>query len=385
MAKSATKKGKQPAAPVRAPSPAASDSSSASPGSSGSSSASEDGNASSSSASSGRSSASPPPQPVKRVDPSTQKYTAPEGFKAVKVNKAHSELDWDALQEDKDLELWAVRVPAGMKAKHLDGLTITMPDKEVTNPRQPVGHIKSKKAGDFDVYLAPGASSSKRKRSGNDEEELVSGAAELQGLVPLVPRKSQGNKLYQAPRPIAHTLVINRALPSSVVASASAASAFNNGHSTLISSQPSPVPGAILSATELTDASAAKKKKDAVLGTNGRTQPEELLKFRLHLPGMKAVGGRGEYNNPPTAEEMEAYSQSQLPVEFAAPVAEDKAEEDVEMGEAPIAEEVPSQEGVKSEGEEGKKDKKKKEKGEKKRKEKGEVDKSPKKKRVKTE
>ncbi|GAA5888152.1 hypothetical protein JCM6882_000299 [Rhodosporidiobolus microsporus] len=383
MAKSTTKKGKQPAAAPRAPSPAPSNSSSASPGSSGSSSSSDDGNDSdSSSSSSGRaSSASPAPQAVKRVDPSTQKYSAPEGFKPAKASKAHEQLDWDELNDDKELELWAVRVPAGMKAKHLDGLTITLPDKEVTNPRQAVGHIKSKKGGDFDVFLAPGASSGKRRRAGDDDaEELVSGAAELQGLVPLVPRKSQGNKLYQAPRPIAHTLVINRALPPSVLASTSAASSFNNGHSTLISSQPSPVPGAILSAAELTDASAAKKRKEQVLGKTGRSQPSELLKFRLDLPGMKAVGGRGEFNNPPTAEEMEAMSQRQAlaeAVEVSVVVAED-----VEMGEAPGGEVVEDA----AQAEEKKEKKRSKDKGEKKRKEKGEAgEKSPKKKRVKTE
>ncbi|GAA5978821.1 hypothetical protein JCM11641_003574 [Rhodosporidiobolus odoratus] len=372
MAKSTTKKGKQPDT-SKAPSPAPS-SSSASPSSSSSrgDDSDSDSDSSSSSSSSGRDSASPEPRQTqqRRVDPSSQKYTPPTGFKAVKVDKEHADLDWDALNDDKELELWAVRVPAGLKLKHLDGLTLTLPEKGV-DPRQAVGHLTAKKA-DYNVFLSTSTVNNKRKRvEGTEDVEDTPGAKELQSLVPLVPRKREGNKLYQAPRPVTHTLVINRALPPSVLSASSAV--LNEGHSTLIASQPSPVPGAILSAEELTDPSAAAKKRASVLGDKKRTQPEELLKFRLDLPGMKAVGGQGKYHNPPS------------PVEEAAPLegdAEVGGEEDVEMA-APVAEEAAD------EDEKARKKREKKEKKEKKEKRKskgGETEgESPKKKKVKQE
>jgi hypothetical protein len=48
-----------------------------------------------------------------------RKYAPPEGFKAVRVQETHEGLDWDAINEDKELELWAVRVPAGVRLPSL--------------------------------------------------------------------------------------------------------------------------------------------------------------------------------------------------------------------------------------------------------------------------
>ncbi|GAA5862206.1 hypothetical protein JCM8547_007771 [Rhodosporidiobolus lusitaniae] len=390
MAKSSIKKStKRPRTP--SPVPSAS-SSSASPGSAADS--------SSSSSSSGRSSASPEPEQAPqraRVDPSTQKYAPPKGFKPVKpASDVPSDLDWDALNDDKDLELWAVRVPAGIKAKYLDKVTLTLPSPSsaVTDPLQPVGSFSTKSKADFNVFLAPGpssaSSSGKRKRDEAVEEEVtVPGASELQSLVPLVPRKKEGNKLFAAPRPIAHTLLITRALPSSVLASTSSLASLNAGHSTLIVSQPSPVPGAILTASELLNPAQATKKKEKVLGKGGRTQPSELIKFRLDLAGGKGEGGKGRYENKPSEERVKAVrerGEPALPVGVVVPpppvvgVEEGEgqvegAAEDVEMGEAGGEEEVKSPKKEK-------KDKAKKK--EKKSKEAG-ADGEPKKKKVKAE
>ncbi|GAA6026966.1 hypothetical protein JCM8097_006001 [Rhodosporidiobolus ruineniae] len=383
MAKSTSKKDKKSAA-VRAPSPAPS-ASSESPSSS--SDASD--NESSSSSSSRSSSASPAPEQPKinRVDPSTQRYTPPSGLKAVKVSAANDELDWDAINGDKDLELWAVRVPAGLRAKHLDGLTLTLPsDKAVTDPLQPVGHISTKKGGDYAAYLSSvgGPSSNKRRRDGEEAEESEApGAGELKSLVPLLPRKSKDNKLFQAPRPISHTLTLQRSLPASVLSSAASLTSLNAGHSTLIISQPSPVPGAILSAEELLNPADGAKKKEAVLGKGGRTQPSELLKFRLDLPGMKGVGGKGTYDNKPSEAEMRgvliASGREEAPEPETAPKPEEEAAEaeDVEMAEAGAEEASPKKE---------KKSKEKKEKKERRKSKGGDEGESPKKKkRVKAE
>lgn len=263
MARSSTSKGKRAAKPERLPSPApSSSSSSASPSSKGADSDSD--SSSSGSGSDRESSASPEPvavaQPRRDRDPEAlsvhqhlspftlvcllvadslvclcSKYTPPDGFKQVKATAVASGIDWDQIKEDADLELWTVRVPAGVssdssvpfhgigttsdrlldsetqvKTKHLDGLTLTLPDGDLADPVQPVGTFTAKKA-EYNVYLASASSattSSKRRRDEQEDEGAAASgqgpAGELQTLVPLLPRKSQGNKLFQGERKISY-------------------------------------------------------------------------------------------------------------------------------------------------------------------------------------
>lgn len=166
----------------------------------------------------------------------------------------------------------------------------------------------------------------------------------------------------------------------------------------MIISQPSPVPGALLTSEELADPARAAAKKAKVLGKTGRTQPEDKLKFRLDLPGNKGVGGQGKWSHGASEEEMESLRRGVLtPYSFvggsvAFENAEgaqegDAEEEDVEMGdaedEALVA--VPAQEEeevVKVKKEKSKEGKEKKSK----KKDKGvDGEKSSKKKKVKAE
>ncbi|BGP53928.1 hypothetical protein JCM8202v2_001500 [Rhodotorula sphaerocarpa] len=313
MAKSSKSKAASPA--KRAASPSASSSSSASPAPSPKRAAAAD---SDDSDSSRDSSASPEPvepaaaaaagnafEQQRPVDPEALKYSPPEGYKAVKATAAANGIDWDEIKDDPDLELWTVRVPAGVKVKHLDGLTLTLPEGDLADPVQPIGHFTAKKA-EYDVHLASAGASeaataknnNKRKRTDADEAG-ESAAGELQALVPLLPRKSQGNKLYQAPRPVSRTLTITRTMPASVVASTAVLLSHNDGHSTLIRSQPSPVPGAILSAEELLNPDLAAERKRQVRGDAERVQPSELLKERMGaFAGLGAQGGKGQFHNP---------------------------------------------------------------------------------------
>ncbi|GAA5957937.1 hypothetical protein JCM21900_005561 [Sporobolomyces salmonicolor] len=315
MAKSITKGKSKAAAPPPVPSPPSSSSASSS------SSRSDDDSSSSSSGSDRDSSASPEPEAApqqRRVDPSTQKYTPPAGLKAVKDSGKRSMLDWDELNDDQELELWAVRVPAGLKAKHLDKVTIQLPSG-IPTPLQPVAAFSASKS-DYNAFLSTGAAAKASNKRRRDDAEDVAGEGaqggnEMQSLVPLVPRRSQGNKLYQAPRAISRTLLITRALPPTIASLASQPAS----HSSLIASQPSPVPGALLTAAELTDPAAIALKKTA------RVQPEGL-KFRLNLPGMGAKGGEGKWSNGVVLENREA-------VVRASAVAQE-GEGDVEMNEA---------------------------------------------------
>lgn len=204
-----------------------------------------------------------------------------------------------------------------LKAKHLEGVEITLPEGGLADPVQPVAHFSHKKS-EYEVRLS-GGPGGKRKR--DEDDDGVAATSELQSLVPLLPRKAHGNKLYQgefhaetkvsvllahcrtcsAPRPISRTLTITRALPTSVKSSAAVLSELNDGHSTLIISQPSPVPGAILTADELLDTSKAKKRKEQIRGDGERDQPGELIKYRAEgcLPGTSGrEGGKGRYQNP---------------------------------------------------------------------------------------
>ncbi|GAA5965271.1 hypothetical protein JCM8115_002231 [Rhodotorula mucilaginosa] len=385
MAKSSTAKGKRAAKAERLPSPAPSSSSSSASPSSKSDADSDSDSSSSGSGSDRESSASPEPvavaQPRRDLDPEALKYTPPEGFKQVKATAVASGIDWDQIKEDADLELWTVRVPAGVKTKHLDGLTLTLPEGDLADPVQPVGTFTAKKA-EYNVYLASASSaatSSKRRRDEQEEDEAAASgqgpAGELQTLVPLLPRKSQGNKLFQAPRPVARTLTITRALPPSIVASTSALLHHNDGHSTLIQSQPSPVPGAILTADELLDADLAAKRKRQVRGDAQRDQPTELLKFRMGaVAGLGAQGGKGKYHNP--VEPIVIVDREQLFEDLAQ--VENAAEGDVEMAAAAEEDAV-----APAAGQEDAEAARKREKKEKKRaKAEGA---SPKKKKVKTE
>lgn len=43
-----------------------------------------------------------------------KKYTPPTGLRALKVKGPTISLDWDLVNDDEELQLWAIRVPAGV-------------------------------------------------------------------------------------------------------------------------------------------------------------------------------------------------------------------------------------------------------------------------------
>ncbi|GAA5835456.1 hypothetical protein JCM9279_004545 [Rhodotorula babjevae] len=358
-------KGKQAQPP--SPAPASSRSGSPSSSSASPSDSSDDDDDSSSASGSARSSASPDPeaakQPERTVDPTLRKYTAPAGFKPLKATVDKGALDWDDLRDDKDLELWAVRVPVGLKTKHLDGLTLTLPPPELGTPAQPIGHLSTKKA-QYDAFLTVPSASTKRKRGEAAPEEAEGagqGAGELAAAVPLVPRKSHGNKLFQAPRPIARTLTLQRALPSGVLTNPTTAHLLKTSHSSLIASQPSPVPGSILDADALLLAPAEIAiRKEAVRGKGARDQPDVLLRFRLgNFGGMGPEGGKGRYHNP-MARVVRSEQEEDDDDDEAVRAGEEVAGEDVEMADADAAAADEDQKKVKKE----RKDKKERRKSE---------------------
>lgn len=221
------------------------------------------------------------------------------------------------------------------KAKYLESMSITIPNDvgkaSSSLPSHAVGFL-SRKGSEFDAFVvadleAERAALKKKakdakgkgkrtKEEADDEdgpaEDTNHGGHEIRSLVPLLPKHSHANKLFvgkytndhstshtaasnltmrilsrpgwltpfhwirhsPAPRPISLALNLTLRPPPSVLPNASALSS-------LIASQPDPVPGSILSAADLLDPVAIQAKKRV------RTQPPGL-RMRLQLPGTRA-------------------------------------------------------------------------------------------------
>ncbi|KAF8955562.1 hypothetical protein BDZ97DRAFT_1856886 [Flammula alnicola] len=102
------------------------------------------------------------------------------------------EFDWDAVNNDDDLELWLIRVPESVKPKYLENLKVEVPS---SSKSACIGTIKRKHTT-FDIWSV-----------GNDDSQPI-GGEEIKSLSCLLPRKSKKGKLYPAPKPIAYNLVV---------------------------------------------------------------------------------------------------------------------------------------------------------------------------------
>ncbi|CAA7260898.1 unnamed protein product [Cyclocybe aegerita] len=102
------------------------------------------------------------------------------------------EFDWDAVNNDDDIELWLIRVPEGIKPKHLANLEVDVPSSSKSSC---IGTLQRKHAA-FDFW------------SVGDDDSQPTGGEEIKSLSCLLPRKSKKGKLYPAPKPIAHRIVV---------------------------------------------------------------------------------------------------------------------------------------------------------------------------------
>ncbi|CAE6444070.1 unnamed protein product [Rhizoctonia solani] len=102
--------------------------------------------------------------------------------------------EWNALDSNPDIDVWAVRIPAGLKPSDLAGLTIKLPSGNSTSV-----------AGTFKKGV-----SSYRLQS--VEEEDAFGGEEMQNLSCLVPKRGDGGVLYTIPRPLKR-LILTQEVP----------------------------------------------------------------------------------------------------------------------------------------------------------------------------
>ncbi|QRV86788.1 DNA-directed RNA polymerase I subunit A34 [Ceratobasidium sp. AG-Ba] len=120
-------------------------------------------------------------------------YKAPVGFK--KLTSADDEsveagFEWDNINDNPDLDVWAIRVPAGLKAADLAGLKLKLPSNTSQNVTG-----KLKKDGVNYVLHTVG---------GND---TLGAGEEMQNMRCLVPKAGEDGALYNIPRPLKHLVL----------------------------------------------------------------------------------------------------------------------------------------------------------------------------------
>ncbi|KAG6897873.1 hypothetical protein C0992_009671 [Termitomyces sp. T32_za158] len=128
-------------------------------------------------------------------------YTPPDGVALLHDAADAGEFDWDAVANDKDAEIWLIRVPESIKPKYLENTTLGGLRSAKQSAR--VGTLDRKHAT-FDIW-------SVGEDGGWDggEQDVSIGGEEIKSLSCLLPRKSKNGTLFPAPRPIARHLVVS--------------------------------------------------------------------------------------------------------------------------------------------------------------------------------
>ncbi|KAF5374578.1 hypothetical protein D9757_010162 [Collybiopsis confluens] len=166
----------------------------------------------------------------------TWAFRPPEGMSIVQdvENEDNdNEWDWDAFNQNEELELWLIRVPNGIKPKHLENLSIDLPPSKSRPKSSKVG-VLNRKTEDYDVWtvnlhnsnVASSSSSADRiiggvevsGDAGDNAGAGVIGGEEMKGLTCLLPRRKKKKKsgeaeFFIAPRPITRHLVLTAQPP----------------------------------------------------------------------------------------------------------------------------------------------------------------------------
>ncbi|KAJ7184533.1 hypothetical protein C8R46DRAFT_1172676 [Mycena filopes] len=127
-------------------------------------------------------------------------YVPPADSTRLEESADLGEFDWDALNGNDDLELWLVRIPEGVKPKYLETaqLELSGPAKRDSTKSAKMGMLQRKHVA-YDIWSL-----------GDDApDEVPIGGEEIKGLSCLLPRKTKKGRLYNAPTPIARTLVVS--------------------------------------------------------------------------------------------------------------------------------------------------------------------------------
>jgi hypothetical protein len=97
----------------------------------------------------------------------------------LEYDKEAEKFDWDAVNNDPNLEIWAIRLPLQLKPKYLDKMSFPLPQKGSTGGK--IARISAgKKQSQYDITLASGST----------------GAEEMRGMSCLLPRRTRSGKLF---------------------------------------------------------------------------------------------------------------------------------------------------------------------------------------------
>ncbi|KAI5898992.1 uncharacterized protein SCHCODRAFT_02603914 [Schizophyllum commune H4-8] len=117
------------------------------------------------------------------------------------------EFDWDAVNADPDNEVWLIRIPEGVKPKHLEGAVMSASSLSKSSRTSKVGSLWRKHTT-YDIWSLAETDDAENA----DPEEAAStpvGGEELRALSCLLPRRKRKGDLYLAPKPIARHLVLS--------------------------------------------------------------------------------------------------------------------------------------------------------------------------------
>ncbi|KAF7777857.1 hypothetical protein Agabi119p4_3929 [Agaricus bisporus var. burnettii] len=129
------------------------------------------------------------------------------------TNEDYGEFDWDAVQEDEDVEVWVIRVPESIKPKHLEGLSFDL-DEPTSSPSRRkkrttalIGSLK-RKHNSYDIWSLGDDHDEDQGEKTTEPTSLI-GGDELKSLSCLLPRNTKNGKLYAAPKPIARHILVS--------------------------------------------------------------------------------------------------------------------------------------------------------------------------------
>ncbi|KAG8765856.1 hypothetical protein FRC12_007246 [Ceratobasidium sp. 428] len=123
-------------------------------------------------------------------------YKPPGGFKQIKSTDeeaVESGFEWSNINNNPDLDIWAIRIPAGLKASDLAGLKIQLPQGG---------------AGDITGKLKKDGANFTLQTVGGDS---ASGAGEeMQNMRCMVPKASEDGELYTTTKPLKHLILVQQ-------------------------------------------------------------------------------------------------------------------------------------------------------------------------------
>ncbi|KAG8823791.1 hypothetical protein FRC19_003141 [Serendipita sp. 401] len=135
---------------------------------------------------------------AEETEPTQSTYVPPEGFKLLASGSDYGVFDWDTFERNPNLELWAIRMPSGLKPKYLNNMSFPLPSSTTSEGAELARITAGKRQTQYSI--SPVSSST--------------GGEELKNVLCLLPKASRDGKLYPASRPISGHLIVSEVQPT---------------------------------------------------------------------------------------------------------------------------------------------------------------------------